>query len=249
MKNHLKSLLPTLIISASLSSLSLNSHAAIIDYGHYFSDSVSGLDWLDVTRSVNRSYNDVYNQLTPGGDFEGWRYATSVEFNQLVSRWTGISPSAIGRTVTTGTSPSVDGLVTLFGSTLDARWISAYGQTWDQQRGYDEGEGLDFTLGILSDFANNNSNQRLVASLWDNEKSGAAIDFYNDSHRTLFVDDKQPDIGSFLVRQSQIQQAPSGAIGNGPVQVSEPGSLILIAIGLLGIGSSRLRKKHSKVHQ
>ena len=42
-------------------------------------DTVSGLDWLDVNLSVNRSYIDVSTQFGIGGDYEGWRYATVQE--------------------------------------------------------------------------------------------------------------------------------------------------------------------------
>lgn len=34
-------------------------NAAFIDSGTYLTDTTSGLDWLDVTASVNRTYNDV----------------------------------------------------------------------------------------------------------------------------------------------------------------------------------------------
>jgi hypothetical protein len=213
--------------------------AAIIDYGTYFSDTRSGLDWLDVTSSVNRSYNDIFSQLAPGGEFQGWRFATSTEFNSLLSDWTGMTPNAVGRTVTTGTIPSVDGLVMLFGSTLDSRWISTFGETWDSQRGFAEGEGIDFTLGILADSLNNTSNQRSVGSLWDNETNGAPIDFFHAHHRQVFLDETNNDIGAFLVRSIP----NNGDNSSGPVtHVNEPASLILLLLGLSGIIAVRTRK-------
>jgi hypothetical protein len=54
--------------------------------------STSGLDWLGVTFSVNRSYNDASSQFGVGGDFAGWRYAAGLEFNGLVGHWTGVAP-------------------------------------------------------------------------------------------------------------------------------------------------------------
>lgn len=41
--------------------------AAFIDHGTYLTDAASGLDWLDVTASVNWSYTDVSGQLAAGG--------------------------------------------------------------------------------------------------------------------------------------------------------------------------------------
>jgi hypothetical protein len=47
-------------------------------------DLATGLDWLDLTLSTNRSYDDITgvdgsNELVAGGDFAGWRYATVAE--------------------------------------------------------------------------------------------------------------------------------------------------------------------------
>jgi hypothetical protein len=42
---------------------------------------VTTLEWLDLTQTAGRSYNDLTgadgsNEFMVGGDFEGWRYAT-----------------------------------------------------------------------------------------------------------------------------------------------------------------------------
>jgi len=42
-------------------------------------DTDTNLVWLDLTHSVGRSFNDVGSQFGSGGDFEGWRHATSPE--------------------------------------------------------------------------------------------------------------------------------------------------------------------------
>lgn len=231
--------LKTLFTSVLLLTSAAPGQAAIIDYGSYFSDTNSGLDWLDVTASVNRSYNDVFSQLSPGGEFAGWRYASHDEFNNLLTSWTGIPANAIGRTVTTGTIPSVDGLVMLFGSTLDSRWISTYGQTWDSQRGFAEGEGIDFTLGILSASITDPVNQRSVGSIWDNENNGTAIDFFNAAHRQVFTNATHNDIGSFLVRTNvYADNTPPGSATN----VDEPGIFVLLALGLTSIIAVRRSK-------
>src|SRR5262245_27771125 len=48
-------------------------------------DTVGGLDWLDVTLTKNRSVDDITAQLGLGGEFEGFRYATTAEIAAL---WT-----------------------------------------------------------------------------------------------------------------------------------------------------------------
>jgi len=47
-------------------------------------DTVSGLDWLDLTETNNLSYNAVVSELGSGGDYEGFRVATSAE---VVALW------------------------------------------------------------------------------------------------------------------------------------------------------------------
>jgi hypothetical protein len=42
-------------------------------------DESTGLKWLDLTATINRTFNDVSTQFDPGGDFEGFRYATNDE--------------------------------------------------------------------------------------------------------------------------------------------------------------------------
>jgi len=53
-------------------------------------DTVTGLDWLDVTASLGRSFHDVNNEFGPGGDFEGWRYAIESELVTLFLTSVGV---------------------------------------------------------------------------------------------------------------------------------------------------------------
>ena len=46
---------------------------------HVTRDTDTGLDWLDVTLSVNRSFNDVSDEFGAGSDYEGFRFATGPE--------------------------------------------------------------------------------------------------------------------------------------------------------------------------
>ena len=47
-------------------------------------DATSGLDWLDLTETNNISRTSILPELESGGQFDGWRYATSEE---VVSLW------------------------------------------------------------------------------------------------------------------------------------------------------------------
>ncbi|MGD9636871.1 MAG: PEP-CTERM sorting domain-containing protein [Pirellulales bacterium] len=48
-------------------------------------DTSTNLLWLDNDETYNRSFNDVSNKLAPGGEFEGWRYATNAEVATLMA--------------------------------------------------------------------------------------------------------------------------------------------------------------------
>ena len=57
-------------------------------------DTATGLDWLDLTESILRSFNDVAGQFGAGGDFEGFRYAIKTEITSLFFSSAGITPGA-----------------------------------------------------------------------------------------------------------------------------------------------------------
>jgi len=71
-----------------LSSLCANS--AIIDNGAYTTDTATGLDWLDLTTTSNRTFNDVNGNLGAGGEFEGWRYATYSDITTFLNTFGGV---------------------------------------------------------------------------------------------------------------------------------------------------------------
>lgn len=59
--------------------------AASADGNNITRDTVTGLEWLDIDLSVGRSWDDLVgndgsNEFAPGGDFEGFRFATLIEF-------------------------------------------------------------------------------------------------------------------------------------------------------------------------
>ena len=57
----------------------LAAEADIVDLGLITRDTATGLDWLDLTETNNRSFDDVSSKLGAGQEFEGWRYATRDE--------------------------------------------------------------------------------------------------------------------------------------------------------------------------
>jgi hypothetical protein len=60
-----------------------SANAILIDNGTITLDSDTGIEWLDLTESINRSYDDVAGQFGTGGDFAGWRHANFTEVSTL----------------------------------------------------------------------------------------------------------------------------------------------------------------------
>jgi hypothetical protein len=89
-----------ILISLALLGLSVSSvNAAVVSAddaifgaGSVTRDTISGLDWLDLTLSTNRSYTDVSGQFGVGGDFEGWGYATTSDVADLYTSAGGTGP-------------------------------------------------------------------------------------------------------------------------------------------------------------
>lgn len=86
MNNSRKFFTATFLIAV----LSTNINAAIVSVDWQSAgdnlitrDSVTGLDWLDLTVTQGKSYNNILSQLEPGQLYEGWRYASRAEVLQL----------------------------------------------------------------------------------------------------------------------------------------------------------------------
>ncbi len=46
-------------------------------------DTDTGLDWLDLTSTLNISYDDMQTKISSGGEFEDFRYATTADIDRL----------------------------------------------------------------------------------------------------------------------------------------------------------------------
>ncbi len=217
MKNRLKSVVSMLALALGLSA---SANAAFIDSGTFLTDTDTGLDWLDVTLSVNRTYNDVSANFGSGGDFEGWRYASGLEFNTLVSNWSGINVS--GYSFVDQNPGGINGLVALLGSTLDTWNQQLTGLTWDADNGYLEGEGRDYTFGFIADQLAGAQGEHFMALLY---ASPVDDTYYSIAHMLSEQDELQDwRIGHYLVRSTT---------------VSEPTFLALMVLGLVGLSLSR----------
>jgi hypothetical protein len=73
-----------------------SANASIIDLNIITRDTSTGLDWLDLTETNGRSYNDISSKLGAGEEFEGWRYASPAEAIDLWAKLGLFSTVTIG---------------------------------------------------------------------------------------------------------------------------------------------------------
>lgn len=149
-------------------------------------DSVSGLDWLDLTETNYMSYGQVSAQLDTSGQFDGYRYATNLE---VVSLWAnfGINLDTVAPTyISSYVDPGIESVAVLLGNIADE----------------DSGPYRTYPFGVLGLTANE-------AYTGHHSRFGA----YNNSSSSFYVhggSDTQSDeiayghTGSYLVTQSPV---------------------------------------------
>ena len=102
--------------------------------GTIIEDTATGLDWLKLTVTQNRSFNDISSNFGAGEEFAGFRYASTREVSQLFydGGLTSIDPTLPDQTNTyVGFSQkasdlaAVTNLISLFGSTYSDTVFSA----------------------------------------------------------------------------------------------------------------------------
>ncbi len=95
-------------------------------------DTDQNLDFLDVSLTVNRSYNDISSKFGVGAEFEGFRYATSAEVLTMINNF-GF-PAIDGQNVFAPVNvDQLSGLVTLLGVTNSgSSFRNSSGLTADQ---------------------------------------------------------------------------------------------------------------------
>ncbi len=216
--------------------LCVSANAAIIDHGAYTTDTATGLDWLDVTASQGRSYDDVAAQLGAGGDFEGWQFATTEQFITLLVNATGLATTEIANPYgyVLSNSDLTHDIVTLMGDTCadptctdpyDIRYT--YG--WlalpaDGHQGAGNGE-----VAIIFDYHD------YINGIGTDPRTlfGYGPDYPGDGRHSP-TGTTNPGLGSFLVRTSVVPvPAAAWLFGSG-------------LIGLIGMSRTRNRKSSSR---
>lgn len=88
-------------------------------------DTLTGLEWLDLTASSGISYNDITVQFAPGGTYDGWHHATKAEVTTLFTGSAGL---------TLGNTPGIDPNAVQFVSLVDITQLT-FANTGTASRG------------------------------------------------------------------------------------------------------------------
>lgn len=83
----LKKILPILFLFTVV-----QADAVLIDHVDYTTDTVTGLDWYDLSFTLNKSYDTVVANLGSGGLYEGWSIATHDQISTLYDAAGGTGP-------------------------------------------------------------------------------------------------------------------------------------------------------------
>lgn len=194
----------------------LTAAASLVDYedrGRTTYDAATGLEWLDVAETVNRSRLDIAAELTDPSSslsLEGWRYATRAEFRAMVSNFFG--------------SALVAGQTEVSDASLMQPFHALFGNTWGIWCTHESclpGGVIANTDGVLGDPAPNRGlpvpefYQGIVttpASVPGNSAGYIESDTYRSG------DTRSWGVGSWLIRGTQ--------------SVPEPATPALIMFGL-----------------
>lgn len=175
------------------------------------------LDFLDVTKSSGLAFNTVTSQF--GGDFAGFRYATTAEVITLINNF-GFLPAIDTSPVPADTFDSNFTMAPLsedLAALVDLLGITDLSIS-----------GVERVHGITGDLADASS-MRLV--LIDNLiAEGAGNEDQIVTSNSISLSTFSPLIGSFLVRDAPISGVP------------EPSSLALFCLAILGFLVARLRR-------
>ncbi|MFK5894855.1 MAG: hypothetical protein QM504_16675 [Pseudomonadota bacterium] len=149
------------------------------------SDTEIGLEWLDLTETVNMSYDDISSQFGTGGKFEGWRYASASEVINLWANF-GLDLSGIQNTSYSGYDSKVIDAANILGRTYSSL-------------------GVPYAVeGITNTVIDGYYYVTMGASLFNGSFNSKLTYLYGEQNGNLASHQSSVRMGSYLVRTSPV---------------------------------------------
>ncbi|QOL26566.1 PEP-CTERM sorting domain-containing protein [Thalassotalea sp. LPB0316] len=207
-------------VLAIVACLSMSANAGLIAESNYVIDTDQGLDWLRWDETNNRSYNDVVSNLSAGGDYDGWQYATAEQAETFLASFGLVGYSSVTKQTT---DSAFKDLTSLMGveSTSSQAWI--YGMVESEGTKARTYSHYDYSWRVSPEFKIFNLSKTSVAGYLG----------------SFLVRDTSYVAPSAKQDQLPISSGPLNAI----VQVSEPSTIILMTLTLGGLLMMRRRQQ------
>lgn len=179
-------------------------NAALIDNGAYLTDTASGLDWLKLTQTTDRSYEDISSRFGAGGEFAGWQYASGAQFESLLF--------GQGIAADSGCPAGINfcGGVTAANTSLINNLINSLGDTFEKVYGATPGTLTSeayATVGILGDAGSDPTTHYSGLLVGSYLSEPYARTHYGDAFRDKI---HEGHIGSYLVRLTEVPVPAAG---------------------------------------
>lgn len=216
---------------ASLLLWPLISFAAVVDRGAYLTDTMSGLDWLDVSRTVGLSFDATGALMDSGGTFGGvklaeWSFSTTPQLDTLISNFLGLPVS----NAYVAEDGSLRALIEMLGPTT----IQNVDSTDTRNGEYvEELRGLLATTYVAGaqELRNSGTFRYFRETSYPSGALVREVNWYQIAD-VQTIDDSSiisPSHGMFLVRPTGTGTDPVSAVNT----VSEPHSMLISASGLM----------------
>lgn len=206
------------------------------DIGTSLTDETTGIEWLDVLTTANRSFESVSEELESdtGLGLDGWRFATKTEFRELISNFFGIDYDGGHDDSTPPFGDTDSELVELFVNTLGDTCKNRINNPDDTVNVLISPEGTGCVYGYL--YETSAPNDQFAATVQDGEYINISDgSFYGDDtdyvwdSATAYTRVGNLAVGSWLVRGWVSVSHPS--------PIPEPPVMLLFLTGVLGIAT------------
>lgn len=209
--------------------LSLAANASIVSVNSSFGadtitrDTATGLEWLDVTVTRGLSYGQVTAGMGSGGTYEGWRYATVAELDQLIINfgYVAVIPSCGWSSLhcdygVSGNPPIVTEMILTLGDVGDA-YLDEINHQYDVAPG-----GAGYTQGMFGEWVPDPSNSDftsaaviasgnyIIRATGEPRILGSGDRYTVESLSSMSASkiDPAPQMGSWLVRDFTVSAVP-----------------------------------------